>query len=248
MKTYTPDKIRNVGIVAHGGAGKTSLTEAMLYNAGLTSRLGKVDDGTTITDYLPEEIKRKVTITSTLAPMEWNNTKINLVDTPGYADFIGEVKGALRAVDNLLMVVCGVSGVEVQTEVIWDFANEKGMPRMVFINKLDRENSSFTKVVDELKESFGTGIVPIQIPIGSEANFSGIVDILQLKAYSFEDGQTTEMAIPNDLEDQVQEYRDALMEAAAEGDDELLMKYLEGEELSPEEIIKGFKKGVKEKI
>ena len=185
MKTYTPDKIRNVGIVAHGGAGKTSLTEAILYNAGLTSRLGKVDDGTTVTDYLPEEIKRKVTITSTLAPLEWNNTKINFVDTPGYADFIGEVKGALRAVDNVLMVVCGVSGVEVQTEVIWDFANEKNMPRILFVNKLDRENSSFFKVIDELKDSFGAGIAPIQLPIGSESGFSGVVDILQLKAYTF---------------------------------------------------------------
>jgi elongation factor G len=246
LKTYTPEKIRNVGITAHGGAGKTTLTEAILYNAGLLSRLGKVDDGTTVTDYLPEEIKRKVTITSTLAPMEWNNTKINFVDTPGYADFIGEVKGTLRAVDNLLMVVCGVSGVEVQTEVIWDFANEKNMPRIIFINKLDRENSNFNKVLSELKESFGTSIVPIQIPIGSEANFSGLVDILQLKAFSFKDGKATEIPIPNDLEEEVQVYRDALMESAAEGDDELLMKYLEGEELSPEEIIKGFKNGVKE--
>jgi len=195
LKTYTPDKIRNVGIVAHGGAGKTSLTEAILYNAGLTSRLGKVDDGTTVTDYLPEEIKRKVTITSTLAPLEWNNTKINFVDTPGYADFIGEVKGALRAVDNVLMVVCGVSGVEVQTEVIWDFANEKNMPRILFVNKLDRENSSFFKVIDELKDSFGAGIAPIQLPIGSESGFSGVVDILQLKAYTFKDGKISEIAI-----------------------------------------------------
>lgn len=246
MKTYSPDKIRNVGIVAHGGAGKTSLTEAMLFNAGLTNRLGKVDDGTTVTDYLPEEIKRKVTITSTLAPMEWNNTKINFVDTPGYADFIGEVKGTIRAVDNLLMVVCGVSGVEVQTEVIWDFANEKNMPRLVFINKLDRENSNFTKVVDELKDSFGTGIVPVQIPIGSEANFSGIVDLLELKAYEYNNGKPKEIPIPAELEDKVQEYRDGLMESAAEGDDELLMKYLEGEELTSEEIVTGFKKGIKE--
>lgn len=245
MKTYTPDKIRNVGIVAHGGAGKTSLTEAMLFNAGLLSRLGKVDDGTTVTDYLPEEIKRKVTITSTLAPMEWKNNKINFVDTPGYADFIGEVKGTLRAVDNLLMVVCGVSGVEVQTEVIWDFANEKNMPRLVFINKLDRENSNFEKVVDELKNTFGTGIVPVQIPIGSEADFSGIVDLLQLKAYKFNGGKPTEIPIPEELQDKVQEYRDGLMESAAESDDELLMKYLEGEELTPEEITIGFKKGVK---
>ncbi|NLW25704.1 MAG: elongation factor G [Clostridia bacterium] len=245
MKTFATNKIKNVGIVAHGGAGKTSLTEALLYNTGYTSRLGKVDDGTTTTDYLPEEIKRKVTITSTLAPIEWKEHKLNLIDTPGYADFIGEVKGTLRVVDSILMVVCGVSGVEVQTEVIWDFAQEKQMPRIIFINKLDRENANFQKVVEELKETFGTGVVPIQIPIGAEAQFKGVVDVLRGKAYEFANGKMTEISIPTELEGQIAEYRDSLMEAAAEGDDELLMKYLEGEELTAEEIILGFKKGVK---
>ena len=242
MKTFATNKIKNVGIVAHGGAGKTSLTEALLYNTGYTSRLGKVDDGTTTTDYLPEEIKRKVTITSTLAPIEWKEHKLNLIDTPGYADFIGEVKGTLRVVDSILMVVCGVSGVEVQTEVIWDFAQEKQMPRIIFINKLDRENANFQKVVEELKETFGTGVVPIQIPIGAEAQFKGVVDVLRGKAYEFANGKMTEISIPTELEGQIAEYRDSLMEAAAEGDDELLMKYLEGEELTAEEIILGFKK------
>jgi len=245
LKTFATNKIKNVGIVAHGGAGKTSLTEALLYNTGYTSRLGKVDDGTTTTDYLPEEIKRKVTITSTLAPIEWKEHKLNLIDTPGYADFIGEVKGTLRVVDSILMVVCGVSGVEVQTEVIWDFAQEKQMPRIIFINKLDRENANFQKVVEELKETFGTGVVPIQIPIGAEAQFKGVVDVLRGKAYEFANGKMTEISIPTELEGQIAEYRDSLMEAAAEGDDELLMKYLEGEELTAEEIILGFKKGVK---
>lgn len=246
MKKYTTDKIKNVGIVAHGGAGKTSLTEAILYNAGLTTRIGKVDDGSTVTDYLPEEIKRQITINLTPAPYEWKNYKVNMVDTPGYSDFIGEVKGTLRAVDSALMVVCGVSGVEVQTEVIWDFISEKNMPRIFFVNKLDRENSNFFKVVDELKDYFGTGVVPIQIPIGAEDQFNGLVDVLQQKAYTYKEGKASEIAIPEDLMDQVAEYRDAIMEAAAEGDDELLMKYLEGEELSPEEIIIGFKKGVKD--
>ena len=164
MKKYTTDKIKNVGIVAHGGAGKTSLTEAILYNAGLTTRIGKVDDGSTVTDYLPEEIKRQVTINLTPAPYEWKGYKVNMIDTPGYSDFIGEVKGTLRAVDNALMVVCGVSGVEVQTEVIWDFLSEKNMPRIFFVNKLDRENSNFAKVVDELKES-GAGVVPFKFQL-----------------------------------------------------------------------------------
>ncbi|NMA01572.1 MAG: elongation factor G [Clostridia bacterium] len=246
MKKYTTDKIKNVGIVAHGGAGKTSLTEAILYNAGLTTRIGKVDDGSTVTDYLPEEIKRQVTINLTPAPYEWKGYKVNMIDTPGYSDFIGEVKGTLRAVDNALMVVCGVSGVEVQTEVIWDFLSEKNMPRIFFVNKLDRENSNFAKVVDELKESFGAGVVPIQIPIGAEEQFSGIVDALNQKAYTYKDGKPSEIAIPEDLLDQVEEYRDVIMEASAESDDELLMKYLEGEELSSEEIITGFIKGVKD--
>ena len=246
MKKYTTDKIKNVGIVAHGGAGKTSLAEAILYNAGLTTRIGKVDDGSTVTDYLPEEIKRQVTINLTPAPFEWQGYKVNMVDTPGYSDFIGEVKGTLRAVDNALMVVCGVSGVEVQTEVIWDFLSEKNMPRIFFVNKLDRENSNFFKVVDELKECFGTGVVPIQIPIGAEEQFSGIVDALNQKAYTYKDGKPSEIAIPEDLLDQVEEYRDVIMEASAESDDELLMKYLEGEELSSEEIITGFIKGVKD--
>jgi len=246
LKKYTTDKIKNVGIVAHGGAGKTSLAEAILYNAGLTTRIGKVDDGSTVTDYLPEEIKRQVTINLTPAPFEWQGYKVNMVDTPGYSDFIGEVKGTLRAVDNALMVVCGVSGVEVQTEVIWDFLSEKNMPRIFFVNKLDRENSNFFKVVDELKECFGTGVVPIQIPIGAEEQFSGIVDALHQKAYTYKDGKSAEIAIPEDLSNQVAEYRDVIMEAAAESDDELLMKYLEGEELSSEEIITGFIKGVKD--
>ena len=245
MKSYTSEKIKNVGLFAHGGAGKTSLTEAILFNAGLTSRLGKVDDGTTVTDYLPEEIKKKVTISSTLAPIEWKENKINFIDTPGYADFIGEVQGALSAVDNALMVICGVSGVEVQTEVIWDLAEGKELPRLFFVNKLDRENADFSKVVDELRDSFGSGIAPIHVPIGKEHNFKGVVDVLKNKAFEFKEGKAVEIPIPADLQNQVEEYLMNLSELAAEGDDELLMKYLEGEELTPEEVILGFKQGVK---
>lgn len=234
-----------MGILAHGGAGKTSLTEAILYNAGHTNRLGKVDDGTTTTDYLPEEIKRKVTVSTTLAPVEWRDYKINILDTPGYADFIGEVKSALRAVDGMVLVVCGVAGVEVQTEVHWDVAEEAGMPRIIFINKLDRENANFNRALDDLQQRFGKKVVPITLPIGSEENFSGVVHILKEKAYKFKGKDVIEEEIPEELKDEVEQYREALMEAAAEGDDDLLMKYLEGEPLTDEEMYKGIRASVK---
>lgn len=245
MKNYPSDKIRNIGIVAHGGAGKTSLTEAILFNAGLINRLGKVDEGSTVTDYLPEEIKRKVTINSALAPFEWKGHKVNLIDTPGYSDFIGEVKAALKAVDNLLMLVCAVSGVEVQTEVIWEFAEETNIPRIFFINKLDRENANFNKVLTELQEKFGNGVVPLHIPIGIEENFIGIVDILDGNAYKFQNGQMITTDIPAELEEKVQEYLEMITEAAAESDDELLLKYLEGDTLTKEEIENALKLGIK---
>lgn len=244
MKTYSSKKLRNVGILAHGGAGKTSLTEAMLYNAGHISRLGKVDEGTTATDYLPEEIKRQVTVSTTLAPVEWNDHKINILDTPGYADFIGEVKSAYRAVDGVILVVDGVAGVEVQTEVHWDTAEEGNIPRLIFINKLDRENSNFNKVLEQLQEQFGNAIVPLTLPIGSEDSFSGVIDILKHKSYSFEGTKVKESPLGAAEEAETEKYKDRLMEAAAEGDDELLMKYLEGETLSDEEIIQGLKAGV----
>jgi len=244
LKTYTSKKIRNVGILAHGGAGKTSLTEAMLFNAGHTTRLGKVDDGTTTTDYLPEEIKRKVTVSTTLAPVEWKDHKINVLDTPGYADFIGEVRSTMRVIDGMVLVVCGVAGIEVQTEVHWDAAEEAKIPRMVFINKLDRENSNYYKVLDALQARFGNMVVPLTLPIGSEDKFSGVVDILKQKAYSFEGNKVKEIPIPAELQNEVEKYREPLMEAAAEGDDELLMKYLDGEPLTDEEMAQGLKAGV----
>ncbi|NLC38814.1 MAG: elongation factor G, partial [Clostridia bacterium] len=247
MKVYETEKIRNIGIVAHGGAGKTSLTEALLFNTGATSRLGKVDDGNTVSDYHPEEIKRKVTINTSLVPVEWKDHKINILDTPGYSDFIGDVKSALRVVDGLVVAVCAVSGVEVQTEIVWDFAVEKSLPRLLFINKMDRENANFYRVLDQLKEKFSGLIVPIQLPIGAEDNFTGVVDLLTMKSLNYKggDGKATEGEIPEELAEKIEEYREALVEAAAEGDDDLLMKYLDGEELTSEEIHGGLTKGIK---
>jgi len=246
LKTYESNKIRNVGIVAHGGAGKTSLTESLLFNAGAITRLGKVDDGNTAMDYLPEEIKRKITISTALAPIEWRGHKINLLDTPGYSDFIGDVIGTLRVVDSLIFTVCAVSGVEVQTEIIWDLAEEKGLPRIVYINKMDRENANFYNTLHQLQNTFsGKHIVPIQLPIGSEDAFKGVVDLIKMKALNFDaSGKVTETDIPSDLLDDANTYRLGLVEAAAEGDDELLMKYLDGEELTTDEICHGLKLGI----
>ncbi|MFZ5651558.1 MAG: elongation factor G [Bacillota bacterium] len=245
MKSYPSDKIRNIAVVAHGGAGKTSLVEAMLFNTGAINRLGRVEDGTTTADYHPEETGRQITVHTSLVPCEWNNTKLNLLDTPGYSDFIGDVKGAMRVADCALFVVSAVDGVEVQTEIIWDFADDKTMPRMVFINKMDRENANFYKVLDELKETFAANFAPVQLPIGQAMDFTGVVDLLEQKAYSFKDGKVQEIPVPGDMAGAIEENREKLVEAAVEGDDELMMKYLEGEELTPEEIKAGLAAGVK---
>lgn len=241
MKEYKSDRLRNVGIVAHGGAGKTSLTEAMLFNSGAVNRLGRVDDGSATTDFEPEEIKRKVTISAALAPCEWNGHKINVVDTPGYADFVAEVKSALRAVDSVCVVLCAASGVEVETEKVWSYANELGLPRICFINKMDRENADFYSVVESMKEKFGNGVVPVQLPIGAQDSFQGIVDVLTRKAYVPQKNgrEYTETDVPAEMLAKCEDARTALIEAAAEGDDELLAKYLDGEELSNEEVRSG---------
>ncbi|MDD3653004.1 MAG: elongation factor G [Desulfotomaculaceae bacterium] len=243
MKNYHTGQIRNIGVVAHGGSGKTSLVEAMLYNTGILSRLGRVEDGTTTSDYHPEEIAKQVTIHTSLVPCEWNSTKINLLDTPGFSDFIGEVKGALRVSDCAMFVVSAVDGVEVQHEVIWDIADNYNLPRIVFVNKMDRENASFDKVLDDLKAKFGGNFVPVQIPVGAFNTFTGVVDLINNKAYSG-DGKGKEVPVPEDLASDIAQYHEQLIEAAAESDDDLTMKYLEGEELTPEEIKDGLKKSI----
>jgi elongation factor G len=243
LKNYETGQIRNLGVVAHGGAGKTSLTEAMLFNTGVLSRLGRIEDGTTVSDYHPEETARQITIHTSLVPCEWNGVKINLLDTPGFSDFIGEVKGALRVADAAMFVVSAVDGVEVQHEVIWDIADDYNLPRLVFINKMDRENANFDKVLADLKAKFKANFVPVQIPIGSFNEFTGVVDVINEKAYTGE-GKGKEAEIPAGLAEDLAAYREQLIEAAAEGDDDLTMKYLEGEELTPEEIKDGLQKTI----
>ena len=201
-----------------------------------------MDDGTSILDYDPEEVRRQITINTAIAPIEWNNHKINVLDTPGYFDFVGEVIAAGRVADSALIVVCASSGVEVGTEKAWEYADAAELPRMIFINKMDRENADFDKVVDQLREFFGPKVVPVQLPMGNAQDFSGIIDLVKGKAFG-KDGK--EMAIPGDLQDAVDAARDALMEAVSVADDELMMKYLEGEPLTDEEIGEALRLGTK---
>jgi elongation factor G len=244
LKNYQTGQIRNLGVVAHGGAGKTSLVEALLFNTGVLSRIGRIEDGTTTSDYHPEETSRQITVHTSLVPCEVNGVKVNLLDTPGFSDFIGEVKGALRVSDSAMFVVSAVDGVEVQHEVIWDLADEANLPRIVFINKMDRENADFKKVLDDLKTKFKANFVPVQIPIGSFSSFTGVVDVINEKAYTGE-GKGKDTEIPGDLVNDIAGYKEQIIEAAAEGDDDLTLKFLEGEELTPDEIKDGLKKSIK---
>lgn len=241
MKVYPTEGIRNIALVGHGGTGKTSLAEAMIFNTGATKRLGRVDDGNTVSDYLPEEVKKKITISTTLVPCEYKNCKINVLDTPGYADFYFEVCGALQAVDSMVLMFSATAGVEVQTQIIWE--ENPDTPKLAFINKMDRENADFDKTLAAIKSTFPDIVVPVQLPIGAEDNFKGIVDMLKMKAYIFEagTGKFTEQEIPAEMMDDVETYRMELIEAAAESNDELLTRYLEGEELTDAEILQGVK-------
>ncbi len=244
MKAYEPKDIRNVALVGHGGAGKTTLTEALLFAAGHITRVGKVEDGTTVSDHEPEEIKKQISVSLALAPVEWDGVKINLLDAPGYADFIGDVRAALRAADACLFVVSAVDGVEVQHEVIWEMAVEAGLPRAFFVNKLDRERASYQRTLDGLTAAFGTQVAPIQFPIGEEHELEGVVDLLSQKAYRYSgDPRGAEGAWPDDIAGKVEPFREKLVDAVAEADDSLLEKYLETGELSEEEVVRGMKAG-----
>ncbi|GLC29929.1 elongation factor G [Clostridium omnivorum] len=245
MKEYKTRNLRNVGIVGHSGAGKTTLTEAILYYTKTIDRFGKVEEGTTISDYDAEERKRKISISTSVVNCEWDNTKINLVDTPGYFDFVGEMIQGLRATDMALITVCSVSGIQVGTEKAWNYVNKSKMPRAFFINKLDRENSNFEKVLAQLKDRFGISVVPIQYPIGSEDNFKGVVNVISRRARIFnpKTHAMEESDVPADLIDKVDECKNMIMEAVAETDEVLLEKYFSEGLLSDEEIYHGLING-----
>jgi len=242
MKEYATENIRNVALIGHGSTGKTSLSEGMLFAAKATTRLGRVDDGTTTSDYDPDEIRRNISVNLSLLPCEWANTKINILDTPGYADFVGEVKCGLRAADAALIVVCAASGVQVGTEYAWAYADERKLPRLLFINRMDRENADFFQTLSQLQSVFGHKCVAFQLPIGAQAGFQGVVDLLSMKAYVGEKGEVRD--VPEELVEQATVLREKLLEAAAETDDTLVTKYLEGEELSDEELRRGLRAGV----
>src|SRR4029453_7272839 len=185
MNVYEPGNIRNIALVGHGGAGKTTLGEALLFSTGAINRMGKIEDGNTVSDHDPEEVRRGISVSLSLLPFEWGGVKVNVLDTPGYADFIGDVKGALRGAGAGLFVVSAVDGVQVQTEVIWEYAAEAGLPRAIVVNKLDRERASFQRTLDQLVKAFGTQVAPIQLPIGEEHEFAGVMDLLNRRPYPY---------------------------------------------------------------
>ncbi|MCM1989605.1 elongation factor G [Oceanirhabdus seepicola] len=245
MKVYKTSNLRNVGIIGHGGSGKTTLTEALLYYTKAIDRMGYVEEGNTLSDFDPEEKRRGNSISTSVALCEWDDVKINLVDIPGYFDFVGEMVQGLKAVDLAMITVCGKSGIEVGTEKAWKYSVNHGLPRAFFINKLDRENSNFEKVLLQLKSKFGISVVPIQYPIGSEENFRGIVNVISRNARIY-NPKTHEMEVtdvPEDLMDKVDECKRMIMEAVAETDEVLLDKYFDEGELSDEEIYNGLING-----
>jgi len=241
MQSYDTKQIRNVILLSHSGAGKTSLSEAALFSTGAISRLGRVDEGTTTSDFDPDEIKRKISISLSLLPCPIKDTKINFLDSPGYADFVGEVIAGLRVAEGAIIVVCAASGVQVGTEQVWRYAEEHRLPRFIFINRMDRENADFYKALADIKNKFGQGCVPLQVPIGSQHDFQGIVDLLSNKAFGPAGQEIANPSIPG----QAKELREKLIEAAAEMDDALIAKYLEGGELTSEEIRKGLVSGIR---
>ncbi|HJT59118.1 MAG TPA: elongation factor G, partial [Ktedonobacteraceae bacterium] len=246
MKVYTAEHIRNVVLISHVGAGKTSLIDAALFDSGAVTRQGKVDEGSSISDYDPDELKRSMSLNAKVLPVEWKNTKINFIDTPGYADFVGEVKAGLRAADAALVVVTAEKGVEVGTELTWQYADERNLPRMVLVNKLDRENTSFDTALESLRKQFGLKVVALQLPIGEQSGFRGVVDLVSQKAYTFEGGnKVQEIPVPTDLADRISTYREQLIESAVESDDAVMEKFLEGEELSDDEILSVIKQGTR---
>jgi elongation factor G len=244
MKVYDSASIRNVALVGHGGSGKTQLVSALLFTAGMVNRLGRVDDGTTTTDYDDEEISRKHTLSASLAYAEWNKAKINVIDTPGFGNFFSDARAALRVSDTALVVVDAVSGVEVQTEKAWEAAQELELPRIVVLNRLDRERASLERSLESLRQVCGRAIVPIQLPIGEERDFKGVVDLVSMKAYTYEadgSGKAAEGPIPSDMTDAVNTAREALVEMVAEADEGLMEKFFDAGTLTQDELLNGLK-------
>jgi elongation factor G len=245
LKTYATENIRNIVLVGHGGAGKTSLAEALLFRTGATTRMGKVTEGNTVTDFDDEEHRRGISVSTALAPVEWSDHKVNVLDAPGYADFIGEMRSAMRVADLAVFVVSGVEGLEVQTQVAWNYAEELRLPRIIFVNKLDRENSSFRRTLEQMRDAWGLGVAPLSLPLGREHDFKGVISVIDEQAFEYDDsGKPTERDVPEDRQARVNEVRTNLFDSVAETDDALLERYLEAGELSRDEIIKALHDGL----
>jgi elongation factor G len=248
VKVAPTANIRNVALVGHGSAGKTTLAEALLFVAGAIPRMGRIEDGTTVCDFDPEEQKRTISVSLALAPFEFENHKLNVIDTPGYADFLGDVAAALRVADLAIFVVSAVEGVEVQTEAAWRLAEEEGMPRAIFVNKLDRERASFPRTLDQLKERFGAGVAPLELPIGEEAAFRGVVDLLADEAITYDGttGKGTTGPVPDDMATEEHSVHDSLVEGIVVADDDLMERYLDDQEISVAELEHALAKGIAE--
>jgi len=251
MKRVEPSHIRDIGTFGHGGEGKTSLADAILFNTGINNRLGRVDDGSSLMDFEPEEINRKISISASLAHFEWDKHPFHIIDTPGYANFIAEAKASMRVVDGAVIVIGGNSGVKVQTETVWGYANEFQVPRILYVSKMDMERADFFKVVEEVKKTFPSVLpVPVQLPVGGEGNFKGVVDLIQMKTYVYREdgsGQFELKEIAADLKEEADRLREKLVETVVEMDDQLMEKYLESGEISTEEIVRCLRKGTIER-
>ena len=250
MKTYDGENIRNVALVGHGDTGKTQLVSALLFTSGMVNRLGKVDEGTSVTDYDEEEIQRKFSISASLAYAEWGKTKINFVDTPGYNIFMHETEAALVAADSALLLVHAVAGIEVQTEKVWGFCEKYGLPRALVFNQLDRDRASFERTLEALRGAYGRAVIPVQLPIGEEKSFRGLVDLVRMKAYLYDadgSGKGKETEIPADLQDAANKAHEALVEMVAEGNDKLLEEFFDKGTIPVEDLVPGLKQAVGEK-
>lgn len=244
MKGYQADQIRNIAFLGHGGCGKTTLTEAVLYSAKLTNRMGRVEDGNTVSDFDKEEASRSISISTSIIPVEWQNYKINILDTPGYFDFIGEVQSALKAAGGAVILVDATSGIEVGTEKAWDLLADSNKPTFIFVNKMDRENANFDKVLNDLREKFGKKIAPFQIPLGSNEDFIGNINVVKMIARHYNGKDCVEKPIPDELLSEAESIRELLLESVAESDEALLEKYFSGEAFTEQEIQEGLRKGV----
>jgi elongation factor G len=245
VKNYSTENIRNIVLVGHGGSGKTSLAEALLHLSGATTRVGKISEGNTVSDFDDEEIRRQISVSTSLVPIEWEDCKINVLDAPGYADFIAEARAAMRVADLAVFVVSAVEGIEVQTSVAWNYAQDLGLPRMILVNKVDRENASFRRTLEQMREMWGKSVAPLALPLGREHDFRGIISVIDDEALEYDDkGQPAHAEIPEERKARLDEVRTDLLDSVAETSDELLERYLEGGEITRDEIVAAIHTGV----